>query len=82
MEIALIGLMSRFKKALMPTGGIALIGKNIRKFWREKMKEKLEKKLSKLYQAKDKLDDKIRKTKIELRRATLDEIWKEKVVRK
>ena len=46
------------------------------------MKENLEAKLLKLYQAKDNLDDKIRKTKIELRRATLDEIWKEKVVRK
>ena len=66
----------------MPTGGIALIGKNIRKFWREKMKEKLEKKLSKLYQAKDKLDDKIRKTKIELRRVTLDQVWRKRIVTK
>lgn len=46
------------------------------------MKEKLEDKLLKLYQARDKLDDKIRKTKIELRRVTLDEVWREKVVRK
>ena len=46
------------------------------------MKEKLEEKLLKLYQARDKLDDKIRKTKIELRRVTLDEVWREKVVRK
>lgn len=46
------------------------------------MKEKLEDKLLKLYQARDKLDDKIRETKIELRRVTLDEVWREKVVRK
>jgi hypothetical protein len=46
------------------------------------MKENLEAKLLKLYQARDNLDDKIRKTKIELRRVTLDEVWKEKVVRK
>jgi len=46
------------------------------------MKEKLEEKLLKLYQARDNLDDKIRKTKIELRRVTLDEVWRERVVRK
>jgi len=46
------------------------------------MKEKLEAELLKLYQARDKIDDKIRKTKIELRRVTLDEVWREKVVRK
>jgi hypothetical protein len=46
------------------------------------MKEKLESKLLKLYQARDNLDDKIRKTKIELRRVTLDEVWRERVVRK
>lgn len=46
------------------------------------MKEKLEEKLSKLYQARDKINDKIRKTKIELKRVTLDEVWREKVVRK
>jgi len=46
------------------------------------MKEKLKEKLTKLYQARDKIDDKIRKTKIELRRVTLDEVWRERVVRK
>ena len=46
------------------------------------MKEKLEAKLLKLYQARDKLDDKIRKTKIELRRETLDEIWRKRIVTK
>jgi hypothetical protein len=46
------------------------------------MKTELEKKLIRLYQARDKLNDKIKKTKIELRRATLDEVWREKVVRK
>ncbi len=46
------------------------------------MKENLEAKLLKLYQARDNLDDKIRRTKIELRRVTLDEVWREKVVRK
>ena len=46
------------------------------------MKEKLEKRLLKLYQARDKINDKIRKTKIELKRVTLDEVWREKVVRK
>ena len=46
------------------------------------MKEKLEAELLKLYQARDKIDDKIKKTKIELRRVILDEVWREKVVRK
>lgn len=46
------------------------------------MKEKLEAKLLKLYQARDKIDDKIRKTKIELRRETLDEIWRKRIVTK
>ena len=46
------------------------------------MKEKLEAKLLKLYQARDNLDDKIRKTKIELRRVTLDEVWRKRIVTK
>jgi len=46
------------------------------------MKDKLEAKLLKLYQARDKLDDKIRKTKIELRRVTLDEVWRKRIVTK
>ena len=45
-----------------------------------KMNKKL--RLLKLYKLRDKIDEKIRDCKIELRRETLDEIWREKVVRK
>lgn len=43
---------------------------------------KKELRLLKLYKLRDKIDKKIRDCKIEIRRATLDEVWGKKVVRK